>query len=90
MVDELTKKLTLTKIDANLLEDELKVHIHEMRHSDGRGDDLMEKLNEVDSKAAGGALLMQHVLQKKLTFRVEREQAKVKRDITVTDTDIYK
>ena len=89
MVDQLNKKLTLTKIDATVLEDELKQHIHDLRHSGASGD-LADQVNEVDSHAAGAALLVRHVLAKKLTYRVERELIRVQRDVAVSDADIYK
>jgi len=76
LVDQLNKKLTLTKIDATVLEDELKQHIHDLRHSGASGD-LADQVDQVDSHAAGAALLVRHVLAKKLTYRVERELIRV-------------
>ena len=59
-----------------MLEDELKQHIHDLRHSGASGD-LADQVDQVDSRAAGAALLVRHLFAKKLTYRVERELIRV-------------
>ena len=86
LVEDINRQLTLTKHDANKLEDELRVHIHSIKNQTYADSPEAEPEAEAKPQSTRYAQL----LGKRLTLQVKKTQDNIKKDIVITDTDVWK